>query len=149
MKPRFLPDTSCIIAAVSGWHADHLATLSEIQRRLSLGEEMVAAAPALIEAYAVLTRLPAAQRLAPDHALATIEAGFIARRRVIALTYRDYLRLLRGSPSAEVFGGRTYDSVIAECAVKARVSALLTLNADHFQSWASDQMKVVVPAAQL
>src|SRR6184192_3362205 len=65
MKPRFLLDTSCLVAAVCSWHMHHEATAAEISRRLSRGEEPVMAAPALVEAYAVLTRLPAPHRLLP------------------------------------------------------------------------------------
>ena len=120
--------------------------MSEIQRRLSAGEELVAAAPALVESYAVLTRLPAPHRLSPSDALAVIETGFITRRRVVALDNRDYVQLLKAAPSREVFGGRTYDAVIAECAVKARATCLLTLNEEHFRLWDSEPLKVVVPS---
>ena len=55
---RFLPDTSCLVAAVCWWHENHAATAQELARRARPREEMVMAAPALVEAYAVLTRLP-------------------------------------------------------------------------------------------
>ena len=148
MKTRFLPDTSCIVAAVSGWHEDHEAARGEIERRLSSEEELVSAAPALIEAYAVLTRLPAPHRLAPPDALDIIEAGFIARRRVVALGHRDYVQLLRDSPARGVLGGRSYDAVIAECARLARATVLLTFNDAHFRQWQTDQLAIVVPAAR-
>ena len=45
MKPRFLLDTSCLVAAVCSWHMHHEATAAEISRRLSRGEEPVMAAP--------------------------------------------------------------------------------------------------------
>lgn len=146
MKPRFLPDTSCIVAAVSSWHSDHEATVEEIQRRLSKGEEMVTAAPSLVEAYAVLTRLPASHRLMPADALRVIEASFMTDRRIVALASFDYVRLLRTAPSVEVSGGRTYDAVIAQCALKARARFLLTLNEDHFRHWESESLTIVVPS---
>jgi hypothetical protein len=48
-----------MIAAVCGWHEHHSRALDEIERRFGRREALVAAAPALVEAYAVLTRLPA------------------------------------------------------------------------------------------
>ena len=57
---RFLPDTSCLVAAVCSWHEHHQATSAELSRRVEHGEVLVLAAPALVEAYAVLTRLSAA-----------------------------------------------------------------------------------------
>lgn len=146
MKSRFLPDTSCIVASVSSWHSDHEATVDEIHRRLSGGEEMVIAAPSLVEAYAVLTRLPAPHRLIPADALRVIEAGFMTNRRVVTLASLDYVRLLRTAPSVEVFGGRTYDAVIAQCALKARARCLLTLNEHHFRIWESEILTIVIPS---
>src|SRR5687767_1526011 len=57
--PTFSLDTSCIVAAVCTWHEHHDAAVKEIGRRLEDGESLAVPAPALIEAYAVLTRLPA------------------------------------------------------------------------------------------
>ena len=44
-----------------------------------------ALAPALVEAYAVLTRLPPPHRLSPDMALALLENNFLKLATVIAL----------------------------------------------------------------
>jgi len=120
-----------------------------MHRRLSRGEELMVAAPALVEAYAVLTRLPAPHRLSPADAFAAIETSFVTHRRVVALSTSDYVRLLRTSPASDVFGGRTYDAVIAQCALKARVACLLTLNETHFRMWETDQLKIVVPTSPL
>src|SRR5438094_925881 len=101
---RFLLDTSCIVAAVCSWHTHHEATAAEISRRLSRGEEPIMAAPALVEAYAVLTRLPAPHRLLPTDALALLEANFIARRHVVPLDGRGYTDMLRGAPELGIEG---------------------------------------------
>ena len=47
-----------MIAAVCTWHEHHSQVAEEIELRLYRGEELFVAAPALVEAYAVLTRLP-------------------------------------------------------------------------------------------
>jgi len=47
-----------MIAAVCSWHEQHEAAANEIERRLAGRAKMIVAAPALVEAYAVLTRLP-------------------------------------------------------------------------------------------
>ena len=54
MPLAFLPDTSCMIAAVCAWHEHHEAAANEIERRLTGRAKMIVAAPALVEAYAVL-----------------------------------------------------------------------------------------------
>src|SRR5712692_9340178 len=117
--PGFSPDTSCIVAAVCTWHTDHENTRGEIERRLRHAEAMVVAGPALIEAYAVLTRLPPPHRLAAADARELLDASFIQLGRVVALEPDGYRSLLRRAPEEGISGGRTYDAVIAACALKA------------------------------
>lgn len=145
MKEAFLLDPSCMIAAVCAWHTHHEATATEVTRRLEAGQSLAVAGPALVEAYAVLTRLPAPYRLSPADALELLDANFMARRRIVSLDGEAYVHLLRGAPSRGIYGGRTYDAAIAECAAKAQVSALLTLDEDDFRGWGSNRLKIVVP----
>lgn len=145
MKARFLLDTSCIVAAVSAWHAAHEVTLKEISHRVAAGHELVSAAPALVEAYSVLTRLPTPHRLAAPDAVTLLDTNFIVRRRVVTLGAEDYVSLLRGAPAEGVSGGRTYDAVIAACATKARAQELLTLNEEDFLAWHGREFRVFVP----
>ena len=67
---RFVPDTNCMIAAVCTWHEHHERAADEIERRIERGETLCIAAPTVVEAYAVLTRLPPPYRLSPADALA-------------------------------------------------------------------------------
>jgi predicted nucleic acid-binding protein len=103
------------------------------------------AAPALIETYAVLTRLPAPYRLAPSDALALLDQEFLRAGEVIALDAHGYLHLLRNAPPAGIRGGRTYDAVIAACAVRGGASALLTLNPADFTMLEEHGIAVVLP----
>ena len=134
-----------MIALVCGWHADHSRSAAEFSRRLSRGEELVVAAPALVEAYAVLTRLPPPYRLAPADALFLLQSNFVGDRRLVSLSPRAYESLLRESARLGIAGGKVYDAVIAECAVQAGVDALLTLNERHFQDVGRDRLKLVIP----
>lgn len=144
----FFVDTSCIIAAVCGWHDHHAQAAAEIERRLEANQRLATAAHALAEAYAVLTRIPAPHRLAPADALALIQANFIDGARVIALDSQGYRSLLKRAGSEGISGGRTYDAIIAECAIRARAVALLTFNALHFQSFEAANLRVVVPSLE-
>ena len=107
---------------------------------------MVVAAPTLVEAYSVLTRLPAPNRLAPDVALHLVDANFVRGATGVALSVAEYWTLLRAAPGDGVSGGRMYDAVIAQCARRARVRALLTFNPSHFASFAGPDLAIVVPA---
>lgn len=147
--PAFLLDTSCMVAAVCTWHEHHSRASAEIERRLQRRERMLVAAPALIEAYAVLTRLPAPHRLGPSDALLLLESNFMRAGKTVALTAESYTALLRQAPENGIAGGRSYAAVIAYCAAHIRASALLTFNEADF-AWAKTLgIEVVVPPAPM
>ena len=128
----FAVDTSCMVAAVCSWHEHHEAAAAEIERRLARRERLSVPAPALIEAYAVLTRLPSPHRLSTADAWALIDANFVTHATVVALDADAYVDLLRRATTQDVAGGRTYDVVIGECARAAGAAVLLTFNRRHF-----------------
>ena len=84
---------------------------AELNRRLDGREILVVPAPALVEGYAVLTRLPPPHRLSPDDARHLIEANFIAGARVAALDSAEYVALVRRAPDKGITGGRTSDAM--------------------------------------
>jgi predicted nucleic acid-binding protein len=129
---RFLPDTSCLVAAVCSWHERHEQTVAELARRALRREGIVMAAPALVETYAVLTRLPSPYRLRPADALAVIEGSW-SRVEVAALAPEDVWPLLRELSDRGIAGGSTCDAMVAACAGKARVDVILTWNVADFE----------------
>ena len=104
------------------------------------------AAPALLEAYSVLTRLPPSFRLSPADSAHLLDANW-GRTESIALTSEEYWTLLRRESSRGIGGGRIYDAVIAYCARKAKADEILTWNVDHFASFAGDGLAVSWPGA--
>ena len=143
--PRFLPDTSCMVAAVCAWHERHREAIGEIDRRLRAAEPMLIAAPAVVESYAVLTRLPPPHRVSPASALELIEGSFIEHGQVIALDGRAYRELVRRLAGDGIAGGRAYDAVIAECALRQPDVTLLTFNVEDFKPFGDRGLAVVVP----
>ena len=141
----FAVDTSCMVAAVCGWHEHHARAADAIETRLDRGDVLAIAAHALAETYAVLTRFPSPHRLAPSDAWALVEANFVADAKITALSSRDYVRLLAGLARAGGAGGRTYDSIIADCAHRAGADTLLTFNPRHFDP-PPNGIAIVVPA---
>jgi predicted nucleic acid-binding protein len=141
----FLPDTSCMVAAVCSWHEHHERAALAIESRLNRGERMVVAAPALIEGYSVLTRLPAPHRLSPADALSLMEANFMRRVKVVVLSQEDYKAILHGAPAGGIAGGRIYDAVIAACAHRENVRTLLTFNDSHFRPLAGPDLAIMTP----
>lgn len=140
----FLPDTSCIVAALVDWHERHDAAAREISSRLEAGERLIVAAPAAVETYAVLTRLPAPHRLSPSDALALLEANLFGHS-LVALDAASYRALITEAPAKSIAGGRTYDAVIARCAVRAGADAILTFNERHFRGLV-EGVEIVTPA---
>ena len=134
-----------MIAAVCAWHEHHGDAADEIRRRLRAAERMLVAAPAVVESYAVLTRLPPPHRVAPAIALQLIEGSFTRQGQIIALGARSYRMLVHRLAEAQIAGGRAYDAVIAECALREPDVALLTFNESDFSPFARRGLAIVVP----
>jgi predicted nucleic acid-binding protein len=146
MPPAFLPDTSCMIAVVCSWHEYHDQAANELERRLARREKMIVAAPALVEAYAVLTRLPPPHRISAETAFTLLDNNFMKAVTIVALNAKSYEALLRIAPKNRVAGGRTYDAVIGMCAEQGKASTVLTFNANDFTALGKD-FAVVVPGS--
>jgi predicted nucleic acid-binding protein len=143
----YLLDTSCLVAAVCGWHRDHDATRREIERRAGSGEKLVLAAHSLAETYSVLTRLPEPHRLRPEDAFALIEENW-GESRLVTLAAADYRETLRRCRDVGIGGGAVYDALIAACARKARVETLVTWDLEGFERFLEDEPAVQSPGAR-
>lgn len=106
-----------------------------MERRLAEREKLVLATAALIETYAVLTRLPPPHRMSPQDSMALIETSFLAEGTLTGLDNKTFRPLLQEAAGHNIAGGRTYDWVIAACARAARVKTILTFNARDFLSF--------------
>jgi predicted nucleic acid-binding protein len=136
-------DTSVVVAALLGWHENHEAARRALQRGLA-AECLVLPAPSLMEAYAVMTRLPAPHRLSPEDAAALLKDTF-AEVSMVALDPGEVWQLLSDLEAAKVAGGRTYDAHILACARKARAQRLLTLNERDFLALGEREIEIVRP----
>lgn len=145
--PRVALDTGVLIALVCGWHEHHEAATRTVEARLQRAAALIVPAHALLEAYAVLTRLPAPHRLAPADALALLDGNFRHGVEVVALTAERTWALLDGAPRAGIHGGRTYDAAIAMAARRAGAHELLTLNLRHFEAFADERLTVTSPTS--
>lgn len=128
-------DTSCLVAAALSWHEHHAATRDELRRQARRRARVVVAAHALVEAYAVLTRLPKNKNLAALDAFAVLNANW-ATVETVTLEVSEHWAFLREAAAGGVVGGQLYDGLIAACARKAGVELLLTWNESHFRRFA-------------
>lgn len=112
-------DTSILVPALLGWHAHHRAAREQLARTDAIPDHV------LVEAYAVLTRLPDARR--PPGPVAA-EALRALPHGVLELPGRDRLDLLERLGRHRVTGGAAYDGLVAEV---ARRHGHRLLSADH------------------
>jgi toxin FitB len=108
-----------VIAALATWHEQH--------DRAAAALESVTALPAhvIVEAYAVLTCLPSGLAVSPTSAATVLEHRFADTP--LRLDDAERSALLERLAAAGVFGGATYDGLVAlEAEAHGRV--LLTLD---------------------
>jgi predicted nucleic acid-binding protein len=134
-----------MIAAVCIWHENHASAAAAISTRIERGDRLIVACHALLEMYAVLTRLPAPHRLSSKDAVMLIRANFMAGATAVSLTSAEYRKLILQAPAKGFAGGRAYDALIVECARKAKVSTILTFNARDFANLVAQNLEAVVP----
>lgn len=145
MSTTFAVDSSCMVAAVCGWHEHHAAAASAIERRLDGGQRLAIPAYTLVETYAVLTRLPAPHRLSPADAWALVKGNFVDHATVVTLAAGAHVRVLDRLAGNGVGGGRSYDAIIGAAAIDAAAVELLTFNVKHFDT-TEGQIAVIDPA---
>jgi hypothetical protein len=113
-------DTSVVVPALAGWHENHEVAAGAL--------DGVAALPAhvLMEAYAVLTRLPGGLAVAPEAAAAVLASRF--GDEPLQLAGAERRTLLSTLAATGVGGGASYDGLVAlEAAAHEQV--LLTRDA--------------------
>jgi predicted nucleic acid-binding protein len=103
--------------------------------------EGFAAAHSLAETYAVLTRLPGADQVAPTVAWQLISENILKHFTVITLTAKEYSDTLESAAANGVDGGRTYDALLLSAAAKSNADRIYTLDLTHFQSLADDKLR--------
>ena len=126
-------DTSVLVASVVSEHPHHARALPVIRSALSSRNEGCIAAHALAETYAVLTTLPVSPRIAPEAAQKLVAENLVGRFEVVALSAREYERLIGSLPERGAIGGSVYDVIHLECASKAAADRIYTFNVADFR----------------
>ena len=137
-------DTSVLIAALLSWHESHEAAAVALEAALADPAGAVLPLPALVEAYAVMTRLPAPHRLRPGDAAEILRSSLRGRARVVTLDEAGAWLLIASLADSGIAGGRAYDALIAACARAAPAGRLITLDERDFAAVAPD-LDLIVP----
>lgn len=127
------------------WHQFHTDAIREINKHLSRREKLILAAPALVESYSVLTRLPSPHRLAPEIAGWLLRENYSLRYDTVTLDARRYENVIEHAAQSQIAGGAIYDLVILECARSSGARILLTFNPRHFERIADASIEIIVP----
>jgi predicted nucleic acid-binding protein len=139
---RVVLDTNAIVALLCPWHEHHQLVVRAATAALRDHKGLGVVAYTLIEAYAVLTRLPAPYRLACSDAFELLRKNFGAAP-LAALAAPEHWTLIERAAGASVGGGRTYDALIAETAALLAPCDLFTFNAKHFAGADSPELTIV------
>lgn len=127
-------DANCLVAAVLETHVHHNETVLAIERLEASGATATMLAHALLESYAVLTRLPGADRVDPHTAAAALADSW-SDRAIAAVQPSDPWSFLNTASGEGIAGGRVYDALIGHTASDAGIDVLLTWNTRHFERW--------------
>jgi predicted nucleic acid-binding protein len=110
-------DTSVVVAAFASWHDAHRSAAAALARRPRIPAHV------LIEAFSVLTRLPAPHRSPPEVVATFLDEQF--PQAPLSLPGAAVRSLLHAAVVARISGGAIYDALIAET-VKRAGATLLT-----------------------
>lgn len=125
-------DTNVLVAACVAEHEHHARALPLVQSVHDGKTEGFVSGHSLLEAHAVLTRLPRSPRLSPAQASSLISANIIGHFSVIALNAREYAELSKRLGAENIHGGRVYDLLHLECAKKSGAEKIFTFNVHDF-----------------
>lgn len=143
MKPGPVAvDASVMVAALVAWHESHEQAAAAVEAALAR-KALVVPLPALFEAYALLTRLPAQHRLATADAYHLLRSSF-GGARIAGLRTRDSWSLLRRWSVAGIGGGDSSDAAVVEAAREAGAKTLLTFRRRDIERLATG-MEIVEP----
>jgi predicted nucleic acid-binding protein len=141
-------DTSVIISGLLSWHEDHEAASAALIGLFESGDEVILPLHSLIEAYAVMTRLPPPHRLSAKEALDVLEGSLRSRSSLIAFSAKEGWGFLKELSRRNLVGGTTYDSLILASARQGGAHRLLTFNRAHFERVGAEDIEIVVPSRE-
>ena len=143
---KILFDTSVLVAAMVEPHPMHSHAFPWLARARSKEFEMVVSAHTLAELYAVLTTLPVIPRITPGAARRLIHENVETIARVISLSAKDYVAVIKSLSDSGLSGEITYDALIIRAARRANVKQILTLNVNDFKRvWPEGENRFVTP----
>ena len=134
MKQYF--DTSILIAAFVEDERHHEAC-AEI---LAGAEDGVILAHGMAECFSILTGGRLSVKLSAEIAARLLEVNVANRLKIVTLTPKETLQVLKSAQTHGVRGGGIYDAMHLAAARKSEADEIFTLNIRHFHAFAPDLM---------
>jgi predicted nucleic acid-binding protein len=125
-------DSSVMVTGVVRTDERHAKALRAIRGAFDSPEGMLVPVHALVETYAVITRMPAPHRATPAEAVKALRDTF-GVARLAPLSARSVWILLDDLAGASFGGGLTYDAIILKSAEDAGATVLLTWNIRDYE----------------
>ncbi|MBU2444304.1 MAG: PIN domain-containing protein [Bacteroidetes bacterium] len=129
---KILFDSSVLIAAFVESHPKHKSALSFLMKAKNKEFELLVSSHTILEIYSVLTSAPFKPKITPIIAKQLIENNIKNIAKTIYLTDEDYFEIVEKMSNSNFSGGIVYDAIIVECALKAKIDEILTLNSKDF-----------------
>ncbi|MCG8481533.1 MAG: PIN domain-containing protein [Spirochaetales bacterium] len=125
-------DTSVIVAAVHANHPLHVLSSTWLDAALR-DDHVVVAHHSILEAYAVLTRLPAPYRVTPIEAERVLGETIRPNAEIASFASASIWDLTARIANSPASGGAAYDAFIIELFSAADVEAIVTFNVADFR----------------
>jgi predicted nucleic acid-binding protein len=129
---KILFDSSVLIAAFVESHPKHKSALSFLMKAKNKEVQLFVSSHTILEIYSVLTSAPFKPKITPIIAKRLIENNIRNIAKTIYLTDEDCFKIVDKMSNSNFSGGIIYDAIVAECAMKAKVDEILTLNSKDF-----------------
>ena len=141
---RFAADTSVVVPLLAAWHEHHALAVKAWSAQLAANRVPLLVGHVLLEAFAVLTRLPAPYRTTAQIARAALQE--LSTGAVMAsVTTDDCFEAMRIVEHNALSGGTVYDALICVTAARAGAGAFLTMNLRDHLRVAPSGLRIVHP----
>jgi len=139
-------DTSFLVPLFSVEHEFHEPTSMEWDRLRRANALFVVPCHALLECFAVLTRMPAPYRIAQEEMERLLIESFAKDAEIPLVLPQTVWSSIRSLVSTRLVGGKVYDAVIAQSALDAGAAVLLTWNTKDLLPVAPSGLEVATPS---
>ena len=137
-------DTSVVVAAVHANHPLHLASARWLDAAVD-AHDVVVAHHSILEAYSVLTRLPAPYRISPSEAEIVLRETVERNARIAPFGAEAMWEVISGIVAVPAAGGAAYDAFIIRLLGDAGAEVIATYNVDDFRRL-GPSMRIADPA---